>query len=156
MSEPAPARLVVRRRIEASRERLFAAWTDAAELLAWWGPEGVRCTYADVDLRVGGRYRLDNLLPDGTTVCIQGEFLRVEEPSELVYTWSTQAGNDPELVTVRFEARGTSTEVVVLHERVVSDRRRREHELGWDGCLRRLQNLLQRADSGEGPFSRGR
>ena len=57
--------LVVRRAINASPERLFDAWTRSEELLAWWGPRPVRCTNAEVNLRVGGRYRIENLLPTG-------------------------------------------------------------------------------------------
>ncbi len=57
--------LVVRRTIKAGPERVFEAWTRPELLLAWWGPRPVRCSGAEVDLRVGGRYRIDNQLPDG-------------------------------------------------------------------------------------------
>jgi uncharacterized protein YndB with AHSA1/START domain len=50
--------LVVRKTIRASAERLFTAWTDPAQLKLGWGPHGVQCTEAEVDLRIGGRYRI--------------------------------------------------------------------------------------------------
>jgi hypothetical protein len=74
--------LIVRRTINADAERLFDAWTRSEELLAWWGPRPVRCTRADVDLRVGGRYRIDNLLPTGDLLTIEGEFTVVERPRD--------------------------------------------------------------------------
>lgn len=128
--------LVVRRRIPASPARLFAAWTTPAQLEAWWGPRGVRCTHAEVDPRVGGSYRIGNALPDGREVFIVGEFLVFDPPHELVYTWRLEpAGGDPERVTVRFEPRGAETEVVVVHERIGAPRTREEHAGGWEGCL---------------------
>jgi len=129
--------LVVRRTINADPERLFDAWTRSEELLAWWGPRPVRCTRADVDLRVGGRYRIDNLLPTGDLLTIEGEFTRVERPRKLVYTWRVApGGTPPELVMVRFNQKAPGlTEVVVTHERIDSAALRDSHAKGWNGCL---------------------
>src|SRR5262249_59705588 len=66
--------LVVRRTIRATPERLFDAWTDPAQLVRWWGPKGVVCTHAEIDLCVGGRYRLAHRFPDGGGVWVTGEF----------------------------------------------------------------------------------
>jgi uncharacterized protein YndB with AHSA1/START domain len=131
-----PISLSVSRIIPASPGRLFEAWTTAAQLQRWWGPLGVRCTHAEVDARPGGRYRIANQLPDGRVVWIAGEFLVVEPPQTLVFTWSLEpAGAPPEQVTVRFEPRGSATEVIVVHEGIATDRARDEHAEGWRGCL---------------------
>ena len=81
MTTDAGMRLEVRRTIAASPERLFAAWTTPEQLLAWWGPSGVRCTSAELDLVVGSRYRLGNEMPDGRVIYIEGEFVAVEPDS---------------------------------------------------------------------------
>lgn len=133
--------LVTRRRIRATAERLFAAWTEPEQLRAWWGPRPVTCSGAEVDLRVGGRYRIANALPDGTTLVIEGEFLVVDEPHRLVYTW--RAGADQtSRVTVHFERRGDATEVIVVHEQVPDERIRESHESGWEGCLDGLERYF--------------
>jgi uncharacterized protein YndB with AHSA1/START domain len=139
--------LIVRKTIPASADRLFDAWTRAEQLRSWWGPAGVECTEAEVDLRVGGRYKLANRLPDGTVIWIRGEFLEISRPHKLVYTWSTDPVDDTtgddeaEQVTVRFETHGASTEVIVVHERVTPEQRD-GHELGWVGCLDGLIDLV--------------
>jgi uncharacterized protein YndB with AHSA1/START domain len=137
--------LIVRRTIQASASRLFDAWTRPEHLRSWWGPANVECTEAEVDLNVGGRYKLANRLPDGTLIWIRGEFLEISRPHRLVYTWSTDAEDasrdvdDAEQVTVRFEARGdASTEVIVVHERV-TPADREQHEIGWLGCFDGLE-----------------
>jgi uncharacterized protein YndB with AHSA1/START domain len=128
--------LVTRRLIAASPSRLFDAWTSPEQLLSWWGPKGVQCASAEVDATVGGRYRIGNRLPDGSLLYITGAFLVVERPSKLVYTWRVEPGSEhDERVTVRFETRAQGTEVIVVHERILSPAMRDGHASGWEGCL---------------------
>ena len=57
--DPMPGeRVIVRRVIAASRERVFRSWTEPEQLKQWWGPGGFSCPAAEVDLRPGGTYRL--------------------------------------------------------------------------------------------------
>jgi uncharacterized protein YndB with AHSA1/START domain len=138
------ATLVVRRRINATRERLFAAWTQPELLVRWWGPQGVTCPTAEIDLRVGGTYRLANQFPDGTVVWIAGVFEVIEPPSRLTYTWKLESQTGPpERVTVCFETRGATTEVVVTHERIPDDAVRTSHKRGWFGCLDSLVKFAE-------------
>jgi uncharacterized protein YndB with AHSA1/START domain len=136
--------LVARRFIRASPERLFEAWTTPELLRSWWGPRGVRCVGAEVDLRVGGRYRLANALDDGRVLFIHGEFEVIERPRRLVYSWALEPGPaTPERVTVRFEPRADDgTEVIVVHEHIADERTRDGHDAGWIGCLERLADIV--------------
>jgi uncharacterized protein YndB with AHSA1/START domain len=141
---PASINLVVRRTIRATAERLFDAWTRPEQLLQWWGPAHVECAGAEVDLRAGGRYRIGNRLPDGQVLWIAGEFEEVTPPRRLVYTWRLGARTgDPERVTVRFEPRDGGTEVIVVHERLLDQAVRDDHERGWHGCLDGLEAYLR-------------
>jgi uncharacterized protein YndB with AHSA1/START domain len=135
--------LMVRRTIRAPVERVFAAWTEPEQLRRWWGPKDVTCPEAEVDLRVGGRYRIANRMPDGSLLNIVGEFEKVDPPRELVYSWSHEdAPGPPMRVTVRFEPRADATEVIVLHERLADENSRKLHADGWDGCLDGLAELF--------------
>jgi len=137
--------LEVRRTIRATPEQLFDAWTQPPHLLEWWGPPGIDCIDAQVDLRVGGNYRIANRLPDGRVLWISGEFGVIDRPRKLVYTWSLQAGTTvAEIVTVLFEPRGDRTEVVVRHERIPDLATRDVHRQGWEGCLDGLDHYAQR------------
>jgi uncharacterized protein YndB with AHSA1/START domain len=139
------ATLVVRRRINATRETLFAAWTRPELMVRWWGPQGVVCPAAEIDLRVGGSYRIANQFPDGTLVWIAGIFEAIEPLHRLTYTWNLESQNGPvERVTVCFEAHGASTEVVLTHERIPDGSTRAGHERGWIGCLDSLARYAER------------
>ena len=136
--------LVVTKIISASPERLFAAWTEPAQLKQWWGPESVTCIEAEVDLRVGGRYRIGNRFPDGSVVWITGRFHLIDPPRKLVYSWQVGATTDEELVTVSFEpTTDGQTEVKVVHERIPDEPTRARHQLGWVGCLVKLASHLK-------------
>lgn len=135
--------LEVRHSINATPERLFDAWTDPAQLVAWWGPEGVVCIGAQVDLRVGGKFRIGNRLPDGAELWIAGEFVTIDPPHMLRYTWLIEGTmGSTEMVTVRFEPRNSETEVVVQHERIPDAAAREQHACGWEGCLDGLAELV--------------
>lgn len=138
--------LTVRRVIAADTERVFAAWTEPELLRQWWGPAGVRCIAAEIDLRAGGAYRIGNQLPDGSILWISGEFEVVERPRRLVYSWAV--GDEPlSRVTVSFTAIAErATEVMIHHERIHSDAVRDDHERGWRGCLDGLEGWVATAD----------
>ena len=136
--------LLVRRTIKATPERLFAAWTTPEQFVQWWGPPGVTCPGVEMDLRVGGAYRIGNRLPDGKEIWIAGTFERIVPPTALVFSWRLDHTDTPaERVTVRFEARGAATEVVVFHERMADEATRADHEAGWLGCLDGLMAFFE-------------
>lgn len=139
--------LVMRRVVRASPERLFSAWTNPIHIERWWGPSHVRCAGAEVDLRVGGTYRIGNHMPDGAVLWIAGTFERIEPPYSLVYSWRLEPGPGTlERVTVRFEPRGDETEIILLHERIATEAVRAGHEQGWTGCLDGLVAWLEAGD----------
>lgn len=131
--------LSVSRIIKAERARVFAAWTTPDAVRQWWGPPPFTCPTADIDLRVGGAYRLANLGADGETIWISGVFTRVEVPAALSYTWtlSTQS-TEPSLVHVSFLDHPEGTEVLIHHERFADPKVRDQHAEGWPGCLDKL------------------
>lgn len=134
--------LVVQRSLAAPVDRIWRAWTDPAQVARWWGPEGVHCEGVEIDLRVGGALTIGNRLPDGAVVWIRGVFEVVEPGARLVYTWQMGASPSVERVTVRFEAEGEGTRLVIVHERLADEASRDGHEAGWLGCLDGLQRLV--------------
>jgi uncharacterized protein YndB with AHSA1/START domain len=146
-----PERIEVRRVVRAPRERLFHAWTDAGELMRWWGPMGLEPAGASVDLRVGGGYRISMRPPGGAPSHAFGEFHEVEPPSRLVFTWAWEGGEfdglSDTLVTVEFHARGaTETEIVLTHERLGPDAVE-AHRQGWVDSLERVDAYTTRGEA---------
>jgi aminoglycoside 6'-N-acetyltransferase len=107
-------KVTVRRRIEASAEKLFDAWLEPASLAAWMHPGGVACSTAKVDAREGGAFQILTHAPEGATLLHSGIYRVIERPQRLVFTWLSPASRESEsLVSVEFRERRRATEVVV-------------------------------------------
>ncbi len=140
----------VSRTFEATRLRVYRAWTDPELLIRWFVDADGDMTVRTLDLRVGGRYRFEGTNA-GRSWAIEGVFREVTPPERLVYTWgfpeNPEFGEPGETtVTVEFRERGKSTEVTVTHEGFTNAVARSEHNKGWIGCLDRLGSLVARED----------
>src|SRR5262249_48557597 len=78
--------MLISRVVLAPRELVWKAWTDPAQLSKWWGPRGFSCQRCELDLRVGGKLRIDMQHPDGTVRPMVGQFLEIVPPERLVFT----------------------------------------------------------------------
>lgn len=140
--------LNVSRDVGADPARVFAAWTSPDQIVRWWGGGGISCPEAQVDLRPGGAYRIANAGPDGTTTWISGIFEVIERPRRLVYTWAVEppgqgpSDGDASVVEVEFHPIDGGTRVTVNQTRIPDVGSRQLFEVGWNGCLDGLVNLL--------------
>lgn len=136
--------LELRRTFPAPRERVFQAWTDPEQVKKWFGPKGCTCPEAELDLRVGGRYRFVLEEPDGRHI-VTGEYVEISAPERLVFTWKWEHSpkDSPEtLVTVEFLPKGDGTEMVLTHERFPAEDLRDLHDQGWTSSMECLAELL--------------
>jgi uncharacterized protein YndB with AHSA1/START domain len=131
--------LTVSRVVPGSRDRVFRAWTKAAEMKQWWTVgEGWTTSSVQIDLRVGGKFSIGNKSESGAATEITGEFLVVEPPNKLVYTWVFPgAPPEPSTITVEFHDLGAQTEVVVVHTKVSKEMLVGAIQ-GWEAALASL------------------
>ena len=136
--------LEIRRTFSAPRDRVFNAWTRPEELKKWSAPGPMKTPLAEVDLKIGGRYRMVMRGPDGEEHRVSGVYKQVDPPKRLVYTWKWEQPPDaPETtVTVEFHDLGSRTEVVLRQEGFRSIDEQGRHEQGWNGCLDKLASAL--------------
>jgi glutathione S-transferase len=136
--------LVVRRQMAVPRERVFAAWLDSESLAHWMRPGDSAHAVVTVDPRVGGGFRI---LMDGPThgaVEHVGEYLAIEPPSLLSFTWQSRKTEQRRtVVTVEFLERGAGTELVLTH-RYLPPAAVEAHRGGWTDILRLLDETLSR------------
>ena len=139
------------RSYEAPPEAVFDAWTNPEVLRRWWVADpSWRTPLAEVDLRVGGGYRLTMEEPgSGARHTVQGEYLEIRRPELLVYSWRwelEEGGTGHEsTVTVRFIADGGRTNVVLEHAGLEDRGSAERHAAGWTGCLENLQARVMEA-----------
>lgn len=132
--------------IGAAREKVFRAWTEAAQMKRWLAPQGFTIPAAEVDARPGGEFRVIMRAPDGSEHVAYGAFRRVEPPSLLTFTWSWESAEEEPaetLVTVELSEEGGSTRLVLVHEGFTTEAERQNHEEGWISCVEQLVTLLE-------------
>ena len=135
--------LVVRRHIAVPRERVFEAWLDSESLAHWMRPGDFTHSTVTVDPRVGGSFRIVmEGRKDGGDYEHRGEYLAIEPPSLLSFTWISR-GTDyqPTVVTIEFHEQGTGTELVLTHRRLPT-KAVESHRRGWTDILRVLDEAL--------------
>jgi len=131
----------IERVLPAPIQDVFDAWTDPARMAEWLSPVGH--AEAEVDLRVMGRFKV-SMVDETTRIEHTGEYLVVDPPGELSFTWqSPYAGSDPSVVTVLFEAEGDETRIVLTHRRL-PEGHVDPHTQGWETMITRLAALLDR------------
>ena len=135
----------IERVLPAPRSLVFRANTEPEELARWWGPRGFSTPRIDMDLRVGGRYRIAMQPPEGELFHLSGEFREVEPVTRLAYTfrWEEPVPDDREtVVTLSFGDMGEATRLTVDQGVFATEERRSLHEEGWTETVDRLEELL--------------
>jgi len=101
--------VVLVRVLDAPRDAVFAAWTDADAFCQWFGPSGFTCTVREMDVRVGGRARFDMVAADGTLFTNRFDYLEIVPGEKLVMDHGSDVDDDPERfrVTITLDAQAT-------------------------------------------------
>jgi uncharacterized protein YndB with AHSA1/START domain len=132
--------------VGAPRERIFRALTEPAELAKWWGPRGFTTPGIDLDLRVGGGYRFTMQPPGGDPFHLSGEFLEIDPPGRLVYTfrWDEPDPDDrPTVVTLSLGDVADATQVSLSQGEFATEARLALHRGGWTDSLEKLRELIE-------------
>ncbi len=127
-------------------EKVWRAWTEPQALKRWFGPGGPPgVSVAELDVRVGGRFRIVFGGPRGDEHEAQGRYLEVVPNRKLVFTW-TWPRTTPEresVVTIVFERTAGGTELVFRHEKFFDETVRDNHKRGWTEALVKLERFLR-------------
>jgi uncharacterized protein YndB with AHSA1/START domain len=122
--------IAVERTVGADPQACWDAWTKPEHLDKWFTSGAV------ADLRVGGRYKN----ADNDT----GEYLVVEEPTKLRFTWEQKMHEPGSEVEVTLEPRGDKTKMTLTHSKLA--KKEEAEELlsgGWEWALDSLKSYLE-------------
>lgn len=156
IEKPNDATLILRRLLKTSPDRAFDVWTSEEHIPHWMCPEpGMKVPFTRMDVRVGGKFRIQMQQTDGEFFTAVGEFKEVKRPERLVYTWDwekdgsgTEFGEvegKPTQITVEFLKRGDRTEMIFMHERFATVEARDSHARGWGRIVDALSTYLEKA-----------
>lgn len=144
----------VSRFIRAPRQKVFEAWIHAELRRKWWRTHnGNGLTACEIDARVGGRYCMKQIGGGCESTdedpnfewIMNGEFLEVDPPRKLVFTWNVN--HEPpcidERVTIEFREADGGTDVTIKHEGIMSSAMRDGTDTGWTTLLESVASVLE-------------
>ena len=136
----------LKRTFHAPREKVFRAWTVPEELKRWWGPVGATTPVAEIDLQVGGKYRIGMQFPQKDIFYVTGIYREIQPPEKLVFTWrweQSESDFEETLVTIEFHQQGNSTEVTLTHTDLPTKESYENHRQGWRGFFDTFAKFIE-------------
>ena len=126
-------------------DKVWRAWTDPQALSQWFGPGKTQVpTEAEIDLRVGGHYRIAFSGHDGEMHEALGHYQEVEPYSRLVFTWSWKTMPERvSRVSITLTPVAGGTQLLFVHDRFFNEQGRINHERGWPEFFASLDGFLQ-------------
>jgi uncharacterized protein YndB with AHSA1/START domain len=135
--------LTLKRRLNAAPEKVYAAWTQPAQIAQWFGPDAGGVQRAETDLRTGGRFTVVFNTEDGEEHQVNGVYREVVRNKKLVFTWAWRSTPEREsLVTVLIEPDRDGSLLTLIHEQFFDEAARDRHRHGWTGSLDKLERYL--------------
>ncbi|HVE15260.1 MAG TPA: SRPBCC domain-containing protein [Chthoniobacterales bacterium] len=147
-------KLVITREFDAPRDLVWKAWTQPSRVKEWLNmSEDMTIESVTMDLRVGGKFRIQTRDTEGEYFTAAGTYIEVNAPERLVYTWDWEKdgageefgeleGKETQL-TVEFREQRDRTELVLTHEKFASIESRDRHIGGWNNWIDRMAKFLE-------------
>jgi uncharacterized protein YndB with AHSA1/START domain len=138
----------VRRLLEASPEKVFAAFADRRLVAQWLRPSpDVNLTVLAFEFKPGGAYRFAYDVSPEQRMVVGGTFHAIQAPARIVFSWLIEppdehAGIESE-VTVQLVPRGSFTELTIRHAKFGRADADMRHDQGWRGALDLLEAGLR-------------
>jgi uncharacterized protein YndB with AHSA1/START domain len=147
-TKAADRELIIRRKFDAPRERVFDAWIDPELGKQWSAPRDFTVPFLEGDPRPGGTWRLCMRRANGEDLWVGGVYREVQRPERLVSThaWENPDGTPGEetLMTITLAERDGKTEMTFRQSGFETVESRDGHREGWTECFDQLDELLTR------------
>jgi uncharacterized protein YndB with AHSA1/START domain len=138
--------LTLTRRYPVAPEKVWRAWTEPEAVKRWFGPgPGEPVSAAELDVRVGGRFRIVFGGADGKAHECAGVYREVVPNRKLVFTWCWPNSTPDRIsvVSIEFRQSAEGTDLIFRHEQFFDEAARDGHKRGWSGALEKLDAFLQ-------------
>jgi len=144
---PTDTQILITRAFDAPRHLVYKAWTTPELIKRWWHAKRGQVTKAEVDLRVGGRWRWVMMTDRGFEVVFHGEYRELVRHERIVHTEVFEGvpggDDDPAVVTMTLAEKDGHTTVTQLVQ--VSSRKTRDMiiESGMEAGMQDAMDLLE-------------
>jgi uncharacterized protein YndB with AHSA1/START domain len=141
---PTDTQILIKREFDAPKHLVFKAWTTPELIKRWWAGDRGEVTIAEVDLRVGGRWRYVMIANGGFEVAFHGEYREVIPNERVVSTEIFEAFPDVEVVvTYTFTEHDGRTTLTMLAQHPNQETRDAHVNSGMEDGMNEAMDHLQ-------------
>jgi uncharacterized protein YndB with AHSA1/START domain len=141
---PSDTQILITREFAAPRHLVYRAWTTPELIKRWWHAKRGKMTLAEVDLRVGGRWRYVMIADGGLEVAFHGEYREIVPNERLVSTEVFELVPDAEAVDrLTLTEQGGRTTLTILVQHQTKAHRDAHLESGMEAGLQDALDLLE-------------
>jgi uncharacterized protein YndB with AHSA1/START domain len=141
---PADEQILIAREFDAPRELVFKAFTTPELVKQWWHAKRGEMTVAEIDLRVGGKWRYVMVADGGMEVGFHGEYREIVPNERIVSTEIFEGYPDEEAVnTATFTEVDGRTTLEILVQHSSKEARDMHIESGMEAGLQDALDLLE-------------
>jgi uncharacterized protein YndB with AHSA1/START domain len=135
--------------IAAPRERVFKALTDLKQAARWWGAaDRYHMAEFQMDVRVGGKWSTKGISAKMGAVTVHGEFVEIDPPRSLSYTWISSWMPKNTIVVWDLENQNNGTLIKLTHRGFAGNAEHAQnHSIGWTLVLGWLQAYSERGET---------
>ncbi len=135
--------LNIERTFNTSVEKLFEAWCKPEILQQWFAPGKMTVPEASADVREGGSYRIVMHDSDeNSNHIVGGKYQKVIANQALEFTWQWEGNPIATKVALVFKALSDNTaQLQLTHTEFANQEDCDKHEMGWNGCLVKLEKV---------------
>jgi len=144
---PSDEQILITREFDAPKHLVYEAWTTPELVKRWWSARRGEVTLAEIDLRVGGKWRYVMVTEDGLEVAFHGEYREIVPNERLVSTEAYEGIPDADehaaLNTLTLTEIDGRTTLEVLVEHPTKEGRDMHIESGMEGGMQEAMDRLE-------------
>ncbi len=141
---PTNTQILITRAFDAPKHLVYRAWTTPELIKRWWSAKRGTVTTADVDLRVGGKWRWVMKTDRGFDVAFHGEYRELVPNERIVHTEIFEdAPEAGAVVTLSFTETNGITTVTLLVEHANEADRDMHIRSGMEAGMQDAMDLLE-------------
>jgi uncharacterized protein YndB with AHSA1/START domain len=144
---PSDTQILITREFNAPRHLIYRAWTTPELIKRWWSAKRGEVTQADVDLRVGGKWRWVIMTDRDFEVAFHGEYRELVPNERIVYTEVFEGvpngDDDPAVVTLTLAEKAGRTVMTQLSQLSSQATRDAILESGMEAGMQDAMDLLE-------------
>ena len=141
---PTDTEILITREFNAPKHLVYKAWTTPELIKRWWSGDRGKVAVAEVDLRVGGRWRYAMEANEGFEVAFNGEYQEIVPNERLVYTEFFEAmPHEGAVNVITFEETDGRTTLSMLVQHLSKQTRDLHIESGMEGGMQEAMDHLE-------------